>query len=630
MILSLMRKHAQSWLIKTLIGIIAVVFVFYFGYSFTADRALKTAYVNGDLISSEEYRKSYVELVESLQSQYKDMWNDDMVKALDLKNQALTNLINQRLIDQEARRLGLDITEKEIQQAIQEYSVFQVNGRFDIGQYRAMLGRSRMKPEDFEAAISQDMLGMKLRQFLYAFSEVTDQEVLDQYTFNNEKVKISMIQFKRETFKKSVAPDDASIMDFFEKNREKYRAPEKVKIAYLEIDPKSYEQGINTTDDDIKNYYEDNISTFHEPKKIKARHILFKLDDKATEDKEKEVKEKAQSVLKEVREGKDFAELAKKYSDCPSKEKGGDLGYFSAGQMVKPFEDAAFKMKAGEISDLLRTEFGYHIIKAEDVKEERTRPLEEVRGEIIGTLIRNASQELAYEKGQTLIDQMPYDTELSQYATGQGLEAKFTGYLSQDEPIPGIQADRKLQQSVFSLGKNEVSELFELGEKYYIFQVADRKATYLPELPEVAEMVKADLSDDLAAKEAKTAAESMLAELQKGKSWDDLAKEKQLQIEKTDFFTRQGAIPKIGYEPELQEKLFRLNEGKRYPDAVFENSKGSFVIRWEEYKGIDDAKFQEEKEKQRLGLMQKKHTRLFENWLDYLRAHADIDIITPP
>ena len=630
MILSLMRKHAQSWLIKTLIAIIAVVFVFYFGYSFTADRALKTAYVNGDLITSEEYRKSYVELVESLQRQYKDMWNDDMVKALDLKNQALSNLINQRLIDQEARRLGLDITEKEIQQAIQEYSIFQVNGRFDIGQYRAMLGRNRMKPEDFEAAISQDMLGMKLRQFLYAFSEVTDQEVLDQYTFDNEKVKISMIQFKSETFKKSVVPDDASIKAFFEKNREKYRVPEKVKIAYLEIAPTSYEQGINTTDDDIKNYYEDNISTFNEQKKIRAKHILFKLDGKATEDKEKEVKEKAQSVLKEVREGKDFAELAKKYSDCPSKERGGDLGYFSAGQMVKPFEDAAFKMKAGEISDLVRTEFGYHIIKAEDVKEERTRPLEEARGEITGTLIRNASQELAYEKGQTLIDQMPYDTELSQYATGQGLEAKFTGYLSQDESIPGIQADRKLQQSVFSLGKNEVSELFELGEKYYLFQVADRKASYLPELPEVAEMVKADLSDDLAAKEAKTAAESMLAELQKGKSWDDLAKEKQLQIEKTDFFARQGAIPKIGYEPELQEKLFRLNEGKRYPDAVFENSKGSFVIRWEESKGIDDAKFQEEKEKQRLSLMQKKHTRLFENWLDFLRAHADIDIITPP
>ncbi|SPD71925.1 PPIC-type PPIASE domain protein [uncultured Desulfobacterium sp.] len=630
MILSLMRKHAQSWLIKTLMFIIAVVFIFYFGYSFTARRGLKTAYVNGDLITTEEYRKAYGELVESLQRQYKDMWNEEIVKALDLKNQALTNLINERLINQEAERLGLEVTEKEIQQAIQEYSVFQVNGRFDMGQYRAMLNRNRMKPEDFEAAISKDMLGMKLKQFLYSFSEVTDQEVLDNYTFNNEKIKVSFIQVKRDAFKKSVSTDEASIKDFFEKNREKYRVPDQIKFAYVVIDPKSFEQGIKTTEDEIKNYYEDNLSSFKEERKVKASHILFKLDAKATGDKENEVKEKAESVLKEVRDGKDFAELAKKYSDCPSKAKGGDLGYFSEGQMVKPFEEAAFKLKAGEISDLVRTEFGFHIIKVEDVKEARTRPLEEVRGEIVETLIHNASLELAYEKGQTLIDQMPYDADLSQYVTGQGLEAKFTDYLASNQPIPGIQGDKKLLQGIFSLAKGEVSELLELGEKYYIFQAADKKASYLPELAEVLEKVKSDLTDDLAAKAAKTEAEALLADLQKGRSWDDLAKEKQLQIEQTDFFSRQGAIPKIGYEPELQEKLFRLNEGKRYPDTVFENSNGAFLIRWEGYQGIDQAKFQGEKEKQRLSLMQKKHSRLFEDWLYYLKARADIKIITPP
>jgi len=630
MLLSLMRKHAQSWLIKVLIAIIAAVFVFYFGYSFTAKRTLKTAYVNGDLISSKEYRKTYFELMDMFRMQYKDLWSDDLVKTLDIKNMALKNLINQRLITQETGRLGLDVTEKEIQQAVMDYEAFKINGRFDMGRYQALLSRNRMKPEDFEETLRQDLLNRKLRLFLSSFSDVTDQETLDHYTHTNEKIKVSFVHFKPDNFRESVRPDEVAMKDFFEKHNEEYRVPEKIKIAYLEIDPEALEQGIEISDDEIKSYYEYNIDTYAEPKKVRARHILFKLDKNAQKDKEKEVKEKAQSVLKEAREGKDFTELAKKYSEGPTKSKGGDLGYFSAGQMVKPFEDAAFKMKTGEISDLVRTDFGYHIIKVEDVQEASSKTLEEVRDKIEKTLVQNTTVELAYEKGQTLIDQMPYDTELAQYAAEHDIDTKYTDYVTQGERIPGIGGDNKLSQTLFSLSKNETSELIELGEKYYIFQVADRKASYLPEMEDVTDKVKAGFIDYLAGGEAKAAAAGFLAELQKGKAWDEIAGEKQLKTEKTDFFTRRGSIPKVGYAPELQETLFRLNENKRYPDTVFENEKGAFVFRWEAYEGVDEEKFQEEKDKQRHSMMQQKSSRLFESWLDYLKNNADIKIITPP
>ena len=170
--LSLMRKHAKSWLIKFLIFIIAIVFIFYFGYSFTARRGLKMAYVNGDLISGLEYDKTYRDLLEALQKQYKDMWNDNLIKTFDLKNRALEGLISQKLISQEAKRLGLDVTEEEVQKAIMNYPAFQVNGQFVIGRYRSLLNYNRMKPEDFEASISQDLLEEKLKQFLFAFMEV--------------------------------------------------------------------------------------------------------------------------------------------------------------------------------------------------------------------------------------------------------------------------------------------------------------------------------------------------------------------------------------------------------------------------------------------------------------------------
>ena len=630
MLLSLMRKHAQSWLIKVIIAIIAVVFVLYFGTMRQSDRNAKTAMVNGELITTQEYQNAYHDLMEAFQQQYKDLWNDDLIKALDVKNMALTNLINQILIEQEAKRLGLEVTDDEIQKAVMGYSAFQVNGRFDLDRYRDLLGYRRMTPEDFEEMLRKELLDGKLRQVLLGFANVTDQEVRDNFSYSNEKVKISFVQFKPDEFRKDVEIDASGTQDYFEENKERYRVPRKIKIAYLEIDPESFEAEIQISDEDIFSYYEYNMDTFSEPKKVKARHILFKLDTAATEEEDKEVRAKAESVLKEAREGKDFIELAKKYSEGPTQSKGGDLGYFSAGQMVKPFEEAAFSMEPGQISELVRTDFGYHIIKVEDVKEASTKPEDEVRDQIVKTLSKNTSADLAYEKGQTLIDQMPYDADLQTYGAGHDLETQHTDYLAQDENIPVIGGDRDLKQKIFSLETKEISDLIELNGRYYIFQVSDVKASSLPEMASVADQVKKDFMDHLAGKAAKKAAEVFLDQLNNGRDWAVLAEEQHLDIEESEFFTRQGSVSKIGYLPELQESVFKLGQSHRYPNLVFENNKGAFVVRWEAYEGIDEGTFQGKKGEQRLSLMQKKHARLFEGWIGNLRQRADIEIITPP
>jgi len=629
MVLSLMRKHAKSWLIKFMIAIIAVVFIFYFGYSFRAGRGLKIAYVNGEVISGLEYQKAYWDLLEGLRRQYKDVWNDNLIKVFDLKNRALDNLINQKLISQEAKRLGLAVTETEIQEAILEYPAFQINDQFDIGRYRAVLSQNRMKPEDFEESMAKELLVGKLRQFLFAFMAVTDQEIVDYYTHENEKTKISFVQFKPDTFKESIELDQARMKEFFDEQKEEYRIPEKIKIAYLLIDPDTFKDQVKPTDREIKDYYEYNINTFSEPKQVKARHILFKLSQDASEAEEKEVKERATKVLEEAKQGKDFAELAEKFSEGPTKAKGGDLGYFSEGQMAKPFEVAAFKMKKGEISELVRTRFGYHIIKVEDIKEARTKSLDEVREQIVKTLVENATAELAHESALSLIDQMPYDADLAGYAAERDLQVKYSEYFSQDQPMPGIGGDERLRQALFSLEGNETSEVIELNGKFYIFQVAERKPSYLPEMKEAEDKLKEDFAAHLAAKEAKAAAEKFLAELHKGKEWEELVKEDNMEPQTTDFFTRRGSIPKIGYAPDLQEIAFGLNDNNRYPDSVFENDSGAFVIRWEEKKEIDEEKYQEESERYRFSLMQTKHRRAFQIWLESLKMKAEISIVNP-
>ncbi|UCB48928.1 MAG: SurA N-terminal domain-containing protein [Deltaproteobacteria bacterium] len=629
MVLSLMRRHAKSWLIKFLIGMIAVVFIFYFGYSFTSRGGVKIGYVNGEPISGTEYQKTYRRLLEALQRDYKNAWSENLIEVFDLKNRALENLINQKLVSQEAKRIGLDITEQEIQKEILAYPAFQYRGRFDESRYRALLSQNRMKPEDFEASIAQDLLQRKLRQFLMTFSPVTEQEVLDQYTFSNQKMKISFVQFQPKTYEKSVTYDQKSMEAYFEEHKEEYRVPEKIKISYITMDPEMFKSGVSITDKQIKDYYEENKEMFRQEKEVSARHILLKVDRNASEEEERKVREKAKMVLEKARKGEDFPKLAKKYSEGPTAQKGGDLGYFSEGRMVKPFEEAAFKMKKGEISELVRTQFGYHIIKVEDVKEERARTLDEVREEIKKTLTNMAATDLAHEKALSLIDQMPYDVVLDQYAERQKVPTKQSGYFSSNETIPDIGGDDKLRKSIFSFERNDVSEVLEFGGKFYIIQVVDKKTSHLPELKDVKEKVKKNFTSHLATLEAKSAAEDYLAQLKGGKDWKQLAKERNLTPKTTEYLTRNDYIPQIGYAPELQEAAFSLNENRSYPEGVFQTDKGVIVIKFEGRKGVDMAKYEEEKENYRISLMRAKNQVIFGDWLEELKGRAEIQIVQP-
>lgn len=629
MLLSLMRKHAKSWLIKFFIAIIAVVFIFYFGYSFRAERALKIAYVNGELISGQEYQKTYRDLVDALRTQYKDFWNDSLIEAFNLKNRALEDLISRKLVEQEAKRLGFQVTDEEIQRAISRYPAFQVNGQFEVGRYRSLLAQNRMTPEDFEAGLAQELLGEKVRQFLLVFMPVTEQEVLDQYTFSNEKVKISFVQFKPEDFKGSITPDQKALEQYFKDHQETYRVPEKIKITYVEIDPESSKDKTKIGEEEIKEYYEYHPEAFREPKQVKVRHILFKLNQEAQGDEEDKVKQKARAVLEEARKGEDFAALASKYSEGPTKSEGGDLGYISPGTMVRPFEEAAFKLEKGEISDLVRTSFGYHIIKVEDIKEERVKELDEVREQIKEALVQSSAIEMAHERGLSLVDEMPYEVDLGQFATKHDLSLKHTDYFSRTDPVPMIGNDAKLTETVFSIDKGETSSLIEQKNKFYILQVVDKKPSSLPEMNEVFDKVKEDYISSVAGQEAKSAAEKHLAALREGKSWDEMAKEANVTPVTVDFFSRRDPIPQIGYLPDMQEAAFALSEQKRFPEKVFESANGAFVIRWEAYEAVAEEDYQKEKERYRFALEQSKQRRVFQKWLEGLRAKAEIEIVTP-
>ncbi|MBW2022851.1 MAG: peptidyl-prolyl cis-trans isomerase, partial [Deltaproteobacteria bacterium] len=200
-----------------------------------------------------------------------------------------------------------------------------------------------------------------------------------------------------------------------------------------------------------------------------------------------------------------------------------------------------------------------------------------------------------------------------------------TDFFSKDEPVPGLGGGARLKESLFALGKEETTDLIELNGKYYIFQVAERRSSYVPKLDEVRDKVKASFVSDRAAEAAKVAAEKFLKEVRSGKDWDALAKKNGLKTEHTDYFTRTGGVPKIGYAPELQEMAFSLSEKSPYPETVFQNGLGSFVIKWEGRQDIDPKQYEKEKEKYRTAILYGKQNRLFEQWLEALKAKAHIE-----
>jgi len=629
MFITMLRRHTKGIMIKVMIGLIAVVFIFWGIYSFRERHGSKIAYINGDLITGQEYEAVYRDMLEVLQKQYREYWNDNLIKVFRLRQRALDSLIRKRLISQEAARLGLRITDDEVADAILTHPAFQVNGKFDEGRYRSLLRYNRMETADFESGIKLELLGQKVHQYIKSFFPLTDMEIENYYTYQKEKINIGFLSLDPQDFKGKIEIKQEEKEEYFKENKEKYRISERIKIAYLTLDPTDFADKATISEKEISDFYELNQERFKDPKQVKARHILFKVPPDAPESEETNAKDRALAILKRVRDGEDFATLAKEYSQDPTASKGGDFGYFKRGQLAKPLEELAFTLKTGEIGGPVRTPSGWHIVKVEEIKDASIKTLPEVRDQIEETLRKDISQDMAHERALSLMDQMPYDIELATYAAQHGLTGKESDYFPKNGTIPVLGGDERLKESINSLGKGEVSEVIEHKDKFYIIQVVDIKDSYIPKISDVSEKLNKDFMDHISLVAAKREAEGYLEELKGGADWSELAKKENLKTEETGFFSRGENIPKIGFAPSLYEAAFSLSSQKRYPDEVFKVNKKVYVIRWVNRKDINREDFSKEKKDFKQALLLTKERRISNAWLQSIKEEAEIKIVTP-
>lgn len=624
--LNLFRKHATSWLIKVALFLIAIVFIFWGGYSYKSRHDLQVAKVGDHYITMAEYDRSYNQLTDMYRRQLGGSFSDEMAKALNLKQQALDMLIDNYVMANAAHKMGLSATTQEVQQKILEYPVFQSNGKFDQKRYVAILEENRLTPEMFEQQMADNITAQKLQNFIKRRAIVTDEDIKAQFSFNNTSIQLAYVLFEPKTFEEQVKADDTALKNFFNSHQDKYKDPEKRQISYVAFKTDDFLDKVKVTDDEIRQYYDENKEKYHKEAEVRARHILFSVKEDAPQAEVDKVKAEAQKVLDQAKKGADFAELAKKYSQDPgSANKGGDLGFFTKERMVPAFSKAAFSLKPGQISDLVRTQFGFHIIKVEETHPESTTPLDQVKNEIELTLKRDKARDIAYSKAREFADQAFAQKDLAKAAKSQNLA--LTGsdvWVSRTDKLPGlVSTPPDVMKKIFEMSDKDVSDILNISEGVMVAQLDAIKAPQLPAFDQVKDRVLADYKRDEARVLAQKSASELLEAAKKANSLEAAAKEKKMEIKTSDWFTRKQPDKSFRLTGEAQNSAFALDPSKPFPETPFETGQ-RFAVCQLLGKKLSEQDLAKERDAIAKQIADQKQSDLWRSWLSEERRKADV------
>lgn len=628
--LSFMRKNAKSWIVKLLFIIIILVFVFFYGYSdLRKGKETVLASVGSKKITVGEYQEAYKNMLQFYRNIYQGKLSEDMIRQMGLKQKALENLIERELMLQEAGRMKLAATTDEVRANIMKTPAFQENGSFSQQNYERTLRYYNLSTAEFEMNQEKELIIKKLEDLVKSGSQDSEQELRNLFLLENEKAAIEFLAFTPDIIKETPAVTPAEIEKYYKKSAEQFRQPAMVKAEYIIFSPENYESKATVSPAELKEYYQMDTERFSEPKKVKARHILLKVGKTASPEKVAAVKKRAEEILQKIKKGEDFAKLAQKVSEDPgSAEKGGDLGFFKKGDMVKPFEEAAFSMKPGEVGGPVKSSFGFHIIKVDDVKAAYTKTFDEVKGTIEKELRLEAAKKLARDEAHRAYNRLFKSKDLAGFAKQNGLKFETTDYFTSGNGPEDATQKNAFSDSAFSAGAGELAPIFALGQKFVLLKLEGKKPSRIPPVQEVTAAIKKILEQEKKTELAKVQAEKVLANLKSGKeNWAAVAKEYQQEIKATKEFGRRGEfIPEIGQAQAVKEEAFSLSEKKPYPDKVFNTDKGILIIHFKSLKVPGDEEFAKQKDRLQKQMAQMKKEELFNHFLESLKAKAEIKV----
>ena len=621
--LSALRKNAGSLLIKIVLALIAVVFVFWGVGSFQDRGVQPVAVVNGTPIAYEAYAQAYDNLLESYRRSFGDNLNEDLLKMLNVRRQAMDRIVDQQLLLEEARELNLQVTDEELAAAIQSMPVFQSNGRFDSGRYSQILSSNRFSPESFEQLQREGLLMEKLQKFLRSSIKVSDPEALEFYNWQEASVSVDYFHFDPASYT-DIEPSEEELSAFYEENKANYRTDPLRRVNYLKFSADDFKAQVAIGEDQVADYFEANPDEFMTPATVEARHVLIKVDEGADETAVEAARLRAAEVAQKAKSGEDFAELAKTYSEGPTKDQGGFLGAFQREQMVKPFADKAFSMAPDEISDPVRTRFGWHVIKVEKSNPEVRQKFEEVRERIRTRLESEQAKSMAYDRAEEIYEEAFEDDNLAAIAEARKVTLNTAEGLTRQGELEGVADGNRFGAVAFDLPLEVISEIQEFSDGYYLLQVVEETPAGDQPLADVRDSVLADLTAEQQQAQATENAEKLLAALQEGTEFAEAGQAFGLQPVTSDEFKRRGSISGLGFEPQINDAAFKLTPEKPLARSVIQAKGGAFVIRLKERKKPSAEDFETAKAQTKEQLQRQKEQQMVAGLVKKLRQGSEI------
>ncbi len=511
--LDLMRKHARNWGMKLLLGIIIVVFIFYFGSMRNQNEASVLASFDGKAISNADFQREYENILDLYRSRLGSNFSEEMVKALNLKEQAVNNLIGKAIMMAEAEEFGIRVSDEELRNSILSYPAFQRDGLFDQRLYEQTLRMNRLTPEDFETRQRNTLVMSKLQDLIADGIHVSDREVFDIYRMQKEKINVAFLRLSSKDYREKVVPAPSALESYFKEHSKDFRIPEQIQVRYIAFPAADFASTAKIADDDIREYYTKNKTKF-----------------------------------------------AKPGSPPPA--------------------------------------------------------LAEVNDRIVAELRQAAGMARAAEEAKRAHDTIYQQENFKAYAAAKGIKVLTTPLFSARNIPQELGSLKDFSKDVFPLQPNELSRVLSDDRGYYLFQVAARKPSYIPNFQEIRPEVEGRYVEKEARVLCQKDADLLLERLKKGEAWNKITKEKKLPGGETGFILPASGSPALGFSEQLTNALAQLSEATPFPAKALPADGNFVIVRFKERSKFDDADFQSQKENMKNLLREFKKNEILSAWIE--------------
>jgi peptidyl-prolyl cis-trans isomerase D len=583
------------------------------------------AKVDGEDITTQEVRETARGM---LQQQGAQLGANASLLLPFFAQRAADQLVDRQALVAEAQHLGLKATPQEIKDELQHgrYSeIFFPGGNF-IGQaeYEGLLQQHNLTTATFESNVGKEILISKLQALITGSASVSDVAIRQEFDKQNTKVKFEYAVLKQDDIKKGLHPTTEELKAFYDSHQKTYAnsVPEKRKVKYAVIDLAKIESGVQVTHDDLLSYYNQHRDQYRVPEQARVSHILIKTplpgpDGKVDEKGFAEAQRRAEDILKQLRAGAKFEDLAKKYSEDPgSAKEGGSLGWIGKGRTVPEFEKAAFSQPKGQIGDLVKSSYGFHIIRVDDRQDAHMKTLDEVKDQIEPIIKQQKAQQVAQKQAEDLLQQAKKQG-LDPAASAKGVPVVTADFFSRKDIVPGLGPSPQFMDAVFTTAEKSPPELAATSQGFAVFDLLAVKPQSTPTFEEIRSRVEEEFKNERSSILLSQKTQELSDRAKSAHDLKKTAKELGAELKTSELVAPDGQVPDVGSMTGQAAVAFSMKPGDI--SGPINSGGNGVVIAVTEVQPPADADFAAKRDQIRDTLLQNKEQELFGLFVTNLR-----------